>query len=620
MSRKVIFTRPTATAAISVTGEACGLNCAHCGARYLKGMRPPDEALAAFSDPSARSVLISGGSDPYGHVPIEGWPEKALKANPGLQINCHTGILDEEGALKLKGVVDVISFDYVSDSRITEGIYGSKSTPADYVRSFILASNAVPTFPHITVGLLGPETEPAFSIGALDEIRALADEGRIPEPPGIVVIVFRPTKGTRLEARTPPKEESVAEVIRHAKLTFPASPISLGCMRPSGAYRTRLDALALMAGADIIVMPTKQAVLLAQSEGLEVFSADECCVFPALGKGCERMDEARRALRFRPSSGTMAALGLKDIKSDALPTTAYIMLGEKCVRDCAFCAQAKSSGAGAGRLSRVTWPEAEEKDLLEALSTATRNGAIKRVCIQTVGGSSSLMAVVDAVGRLRKACAAQTPISVSFSATAGLADVGSIIEAGADKVALSIDACNPELHLKLKKSPMEASLKLISDAAANYPGRISTHLISGMGESERDLLLLAARMKEMGVGLGLFAFTPLRGTEMEGHPKPDIRSYRRVQLAFWLIKHHGLKVAGMRFDEAGRLTGLSLKGRDITSLAADGSPFLTSGCSFCNRPYYNESPGTELYNYPEALTCEQAARALSMALDGLVLD
>lgn len=332
------------------------------------------------------------------------------------------------------------------------------------------------------------------------------------------------------------------------------------------------------------------------------------------------MDDARKALRFRPSSGTMAALGLMDIKADALPTTAYIMLGEKCARDCAFCAQARNSGAGAGRLSRVTWPEADEDALLGALGRATLNGVIRRVCIQTVGGSSSLQAVVDAISRLRQACTPETPVSVSFSATAGLGDIGRIIEAGADKVALSIDACNPELHLKLKKSPMEASMRLISEAAAKYPGRISTHLIFGMGETEQDLLTLASRMSQMGVGLGLFAFTPLRGTEMEAHPKPDIRSYRRVQLAFWLIKHHGLMAGGMSFGEDGRLSGIRLSGVDISLLAADGSPFLTSGCSFCNRPFYNESPGTELYNYPEALTAEEASKALSLALDGLTFE
>ncbi len=332
------------------------------------------------------------------------------------------------------------------------------------------------------------------------------------------------------------------------------------------------------------------------------------------------MDDPGQALKFRPSSGTMAALGLMDIKADALPTTAYIMLGEKCVRDCAFCAQARRSGAGAGRLSRITWPEAEEKELMQALGAATATGIIRRVCIQTVGGSSSLKAVVAAVGKLRDACEGGTPISVSFSATAGLGDIGSIIEAGADKVALSIDACNPKLHLLIKKSSMEASMRLISEASSKYPGRISTHLISGMGETEKDLLLLAAKMKDMGVGLGLFAFTPLRGTEMEGHPKPDIRSYRRVQLAFWLIKHHDLKADGMRFDVDGRLSGISLKEHDIVLLAAGGSPFLTSGCSFCNRPYYNESPGAELYNYPKALTSEESEKALSMALEGLMLD
>ncbi len=288
MSRKVIFARPTATVAISVTGEACGLNCAHCGARYLKGMRPPDEALAAFIDLSARSVLISGGSDAYGHVPIEGWPERVSEDHPHLSINCHTGILDEDGISRLAGVADVISFDYVNDIRITEGVYGSKSAPGDYVRSFVLASNAVPTIPHITVGLLGPDSEPYFSVGVLDEIRALADSGSIPEPPGVVVIVFRPTKGTRMEGVMPPSEATAADVIRHAKETFPNSPVSLGCMRPAGGYRSRLDILALKAGADIIVMPAKEAVLWAQSEGFEVLAADECCVFPALGRGMRK--------------------------------------------------------------------------------------------------------------------------------------------------------------------------------------------------------------------------------------------------------------------------------------------------------------------------------------------
>lgn len=331
------------------------------------------------------------------------------------------------------------------------------------------------------------------------------------------------------------------------------------------------------------------------------------------------MDCDGKKLMFRLSSGTLAALGLKLIKVSALPTTAYIMLGEKCVRDCAFCAQAATSSAGAGRLSRVTWPEVDEADLFSALAKATSEGRIRRVCVQTVGGRAALEEVCLALGRLKSACSLGTAISVSFSATAGIEDVGRLIEAGADCVALAIDACNAELHRKIKKSDIAKSLALIEKASAQHPGRISTHLISGMGETEKDLLALASKIRKMGVGLGLFAFTPLIGTAMETHPKPDLASYRRVQLAFWLIKHHGLLEGGMEFDPSGRLIGITLPDSLTIEAIKRGEPFMTSGCSACNRPYYNESPGTELYNYPVEPTLSEAQKAMLLATGGLTI-
>lgn len=622
MPRKITFSRPKRTVAISVTGASCGLDCAHCGAKYLKGMRPPDEALAAFSDSAPKSVLISGGSDAFGHVPMEGWPERIKSMSPDTRVNCHTGVLDEDQAARLKGYADVISFDYVSDERIIEGVYGSRSKAADYVKSFIMASNTAPTVPHVTVGLLGPDEEPALSKKSLQEIRSLSDDCLIPEPPAIVIIALRPTPGTRMQDVLPPSPKSVAEVIGLAKELFPSSQVCLGCMRPSGKYRDELDPMAVDAGADVIVQPSAKARLRAEELGLSVAEDDECCAFPSMDAPKSGMEGENKVnkIKFRPSAGTMAALGLLDIKVDALPTTAYIMLGEKCVRDCAFCAQARNSSAGAGRLSRVTWPEAEDGILLEALGAATRAGKIRRVCLQTVGGRAALDAVCEAVAVLKRSCAEKTAFSVSFSATAGIEDVGRILEAGADRVALALDACNPELHKAIKKADMQASLSLIAKAAARFPGRISTHLISGMGETEQELLSLAAALRDMGVGLGLFAFTPLRGTEMEGHPKPGLASYRRVQLAFWLIKRHGLPISSLSFDDEGRLAGIGLSGQEIERLAEKGDPFETSGCSWCNRPFYNESPGTELYNYPVRLEPEEAKKALSLSLEGVSTD
>ena len=36
---RIGFDRPTATIAVSVTGTACALRCAHCNGHYLAGMR-----------------------------------------------------------------------------------------------------------------------------------------------------------------------------------------------------------------------------------------------------------------------------------------------------------------------------------------------------------------------------------------------------------------------------------------------------------------------------------------------------------------------------------------------------------------------------------------------------
>ena len=52
------------------------------------------------------------------------------------------------------------------------------------------------------------------------------------------------------------------------------------------------------------------------------------------------------------SIGTANALNLKKIKTDTNPTTAYFMTPNKCLFDCAYCSQAKSS-PNSDKLSRI---------------------------------------------------------------------------------------------------------------------------------------------------------------------------------------------------------------------------------------------------------------------------
>jgi biotin synthase len=77
-----------------------------------------------------------------------------------------------------------------------------------------------------------------------------------------------------------------------------------------------------------------------------------------------------------------------------------------------------------------------------------------------------------------------------------------------------------------------------------------------------------------------------------------------MQAACWLVIHGLACVEGMAFDARGRLLDLG------APLPASGESFQTSGCPDCNRPYYNEQPGSIPYNYPRPLTAKEAIQAV----------
>jgi len=66
-------------------------------------------------------------------------------------------------------------------------------------------------------------------------------------------------------------------VIVEARLRLPDVPLWLGCMRPHGHYRQKLDPLAVRAGVNKIVSPARQAVDMAEELGLTVMCGRECC-------------------------------------------------------------------------------------------------------------------------------------------------------------------------------------------------------------------------------------------------------------------------------------------------------------------------------------------------------
>lgn len=316
-----------------------------------------------------------------------------------------------------------------------------------------------------------------------------------------------------------------------------------------------------------------------------------------------------RSLRL--SEGTAGLLGLKPVRAAALPTTAYLMLGEACIRDCAFCAQARGARSGAGRLARVSWPEFDWAEVAPALTRASEEGLVERVCAQTVAGPEAIELLKELLLRLKPLVT--VPASASLHVR-DVAQLASLFALGLDRAGLAIDVASDRLFREHKGGNLEQALQLLEAAAQAHPGRVSTHLIAGLGETEQELLALVDRCLQSGITVGLFAFTPVRGTRLAERPAPDLSFYRRVQAARWLLQEDRVRWPDLSFDAAGRLDRLPLPAAEVAQLLGSGVAFQTSGCAGCNRPYYNERPGGRLYNFPRPLTASEIAQALEPAM------
>ena len=274
------FDYPKATGVVSTTGKACALDCAHCGGHYLEDMLPIAEALRRAGGgggggrgdgegQTVKSWLISGGCDREGRVPF--WPHLGAIEALGQtgRLNFHVGLVGEEEAALLGKLAATVSFDFVVDDETIHEVFGLDKTGDDYVRSYLALRRHAKVLPHVLIGIKG---------GVIAGERRILDKLEELGLDGLVFIVFDPTPGTRYADRQPPDVAEAAAIIAEARIRFSSIPISLGCMRPRGRYRSKLDQLAVRAGVNKIVQPTPGARRLAAELGLAVTRGDECCV------------------------------------------------------------------------------------------------------------------------------------------------------------------------------------------------------------------------------------------------------------------------------------------------------------------------------------------------------
>jgi uncharacterized radical SAM superfamily protein len=269
---------PATFPSISITGSSCSLKCKHCYGKVLNTMLPastPEELFnlcVKLKNEGAIGCLISGGCLPDGSVPLKKFVDALakIKRELGLTIAAHTGTLDLSTAKRLKEAgVDAALIDIIGSDETIREIYQLKVSVEDFDRSLrALHESKIPFVPHVLVGLHYGKLKGEFR--ALDMISKYA-------PSAVIIIAFMRISGTPMEKVDPPATEDIMRVLVTARLMMPEIPVVLGCMRPKGEQRRRIDTLAVNAGVDAIAFPVEEAIQLAESIGLEITFSSLCC-------------------------------------------------------------------------------------------------------------------------------------------------------------------------------------------------------------------------------------------------------------------------------------------------------------------------------------------------------
>ncbi|MBP8992085.1 MAG: radical SAM protein [Spirochaetes bacterium] len=355
------------------------------------------------------------------------------------------------------------------------------------------------------------------------------------------------------------------------------------------------------------------------------------------------------------SALTASVLEIKKIRSKASSNQAYLLLGSRCQNSCTFCSQGKFAKSSDSLLSRVTWPKYEIKTVLEKLKEK-QNDKIKKICFQVVSYPGYFEDFLQILDLFRAELS--IPIGASINVSS-MDDIDELFGHNLVNLGIAIDASSDSIYKKVKnnKKSFNTTLQLIIKAANNYPSKVTAHIIAGLGETDRDLLNLFSILLSNDANIALFAFTPVKGTELENYPRISIERYRYIQFVLEYLKKKYLltdkkgncleidkndlhletdvndlrlktkikdsyiemdilNVSNSKNNEISRLyddfsyisfdmnemivsfSSSFLNEPGVLSILDDGEYMETSGCNLCNRPFYNDNPyDKDLYNH-----------------------
>lgn len=219
----------------------------------------------------------------------------------------------------------------------------------------------------------------------------------------------------------------------------------------------------------------------------------------------------------------------------------------------------------------------------EMIAHVTRNRDIlNRVCISTTMHPSSFDDAFFLVERVSRDL--DLPVSVKInppSVKAG--DPNLFRDAGADKVAFVLDSATENLFIEHRCKSVDGACAwntnwdTLKEAAFVF-GSENTfcQLISGLGETERQLLEATQNAHDIGAMTNLFPFYPDDGSLLEGVEPCPTGQFRRMQLASFLIDSKKSTMGDMQFDEEDRVVSFGLKGKALECIVDSGRPLKTN--------------------------------------------
>lgn len=298
---------------------------------------------------------------------------------------------------------------------------------------------------------------------------------------------------------------------------------------------------------------------------------------------------------------------------------------EGCRANCAYCGLARHREEARDyadrNFIRVDWPAARYDEVIERVKAGADKGQFQRMCISMITHPNSNADTFVLLEKWVKNVP-QIPVSIlSNPTTLEKDDLFRMRDMGADIFTVALDAVTPEIFERTRGKGVDSPHKYehywraIEWAAEVFGAeKFGAHLIGGMGETEREILEVAQKIRDLGGHNHMFAFFPERGSLMEDWPPADRGQWRRVQLARYIIDYAGGHFRDMLFDEQGRVIDFGVAEDQLEALINSGTPFQTSGCpgkeddvSACNRPYGDSSP-TDILSFPFALKRRDIAR------------